>query len=172
MTLTYTDILPMRIRERLILNGPVPDAPHTPVEGCCWLYDSWHNDAGYPYLRWEGRDQPAHRVVFVLVTGQNIDGLDLDHLCRNPACVRPSHHEAVTHAENQRRMALATTACRRAGHDWTDPRNVYTRPNGSRFCAECSRQAQRERYRAGIAAGLTSAEARRKRPLPPERRAS
>lgn len=140
--------LPGRIRERLVLDGPMPVAPHTPVEGCCWLYDGWRNSAGYPYLHWEGRDQPAHRVIFALLTGESLDGLDLDHLCRNVACVRPSHHEAVTHAENQRRIALATTKCRRAGHDWSDPVNVRTRPNGRRYCAECDRIAHRARYAA------------------------
>lgn len=135
--------LPARILSRLILDGPVPDKPHTPVEGVCWLFESWHNSAGYPYTHWEGRDQPVHRIVFSLLTGQDLTGLDLDHLCRNPPCVRPSHHEAVTHAENQLRIRLATKACRRAGHDWSDPNNVRTRPSGHRYCAECDRIAQR-----------------------------
>lgn len=35
------------------------------------------------------------------------------------------------------------TACRKAGHDWTDPHNVYVQTNGSRCCAVCSREARR-----------------------------
>lgn len=31
------------------------------------------------------------------------DDSELDHLCKVPACVRPDHLEAVTHAENMRR---------------------------------------------------------------------
>lgn len=36
-------------------------------------------------------------------------------------------------------------ACRKAGHDWTNPYNVYTRPNGRRYCAECTRIAVRDK---------------------------
>ena len=88
-----------------------PDGPML-VDGPCWLFSSWHNSAGYPYINVDGRDQPAHRVVFTLATGQKLDG----------------------------RLSQAQTKCRKAGHDWTDPRNVRTRKNGRRYCAECDRQ--------------------------------
>jgi hypothetical protein len=149
--LTVTD-LPAGIADLLGFAGGVPDSPHTPVEGECWTFDSWCNDAGYPYVRWEGRDQPAHRVVYTLVTGEPVDGLELDHLCRNPACVNPAHEEPVTHAENQRRIAKRQTSCRRAGHDWTDAHNVLTRPDGRRYCAECNRQDCRARHARRLAA--------------------
>lgn len=138
--------LPARLASKIRTNGGIPSKPHTPVVGECWTFDSWHNDAGYPYIHWDGRDQPAHRVVFQIATGQPLAGLDLDHLCRNVRCVNPGHHEAVTHAENQRRIAKAQTACRREGHDWSDPNNVRTRPNGRRYCAECDRINLRARY--------------------------
>ena len=127
-------------------NGGWPSAPLRFVEGQCWTFDSWHNDAGYPYVRWEKRDQPAHRVVYALVMGVDLAGLDLDHVCRNRACVNPGHEEPVTHAENQRRLSVAQTSCRKAGHDWTDPKNVRIRRNGRRYCAECERIAQRARH--------------------------
>lgn len=118
----------------------------------CWTWDGWHNGAGYPYVSWDGRDQPAHRVVYELLVGPIGDGLELDHLCVNPACVRPSHQEPVTHAENQRRIALRQTACRRIGHDWSDPQNVYTRPNGRRLCRACATEIQRARRAAARSA--------------------
>lgn len=145
VTLTLTD-LPGRIASKINMSGGLPTDPHTPVDGECWTFDSWHNSAGYPYLSWLGRDQPAHRIVFTLITGIDLDGLDLDHLCRNTLCVNPFHHEAVTHAENQRRIAKHQRACRREGHDWSIPSNVRTRPNGRRYCAECDRISLRARY--------------------------
>ena len=147
VALTMADI-PERLAARIDVNGGIAQHPHSRVEGECWTFKSWHNSAGYPYLRHGGRDVPAHRVIYASATGSDLTGLDLDHLCRNPACVNPNHEEPVTHAENQRRIALAMTACRKAGHDWSDPRNVRTRPNGRRYCAECDRIGLRERYAA------------------------
>src|SRR5439155_14170788 len=101
----------------------------------------WHNSDGYPYGRGEGRDQPLHRLIWRLFRGEIPAGTELDHVCKNVACVNPSpeHHEAVTHAENMRRSRSATKTACNYGHDWTDPRNVYVRANGRRWCAECAR---------------------------------
>jgi hypothetical protein len=132
--------LPDRIVRRIDPSGGVPTAPLFAVPGQCWLWRGWHNDQGYPYTHWEGRDQPVHRVVFAVVTGVDLDGLDLDHVCRRVECIRPVHHDAVSHAENQRRLGQAQTACRKAGHDWSDLRNVRVRKDGSRICAQCDRE--------------------------------
>lgn len=144
--ITLTD-LPAWLAERIDVHGGVPAAPLRPVPGECWNFKSWHSRAGYPFIRHEGRDHPAHRVVHVAATGADLTGLELDHVCRNRACVNPNHEEPVTHAENQRRMGQAQMACRKSGHDWADPDNVRTRPNGRRYCAECDRIALRERYK-------------------------
>ncbi len=120
--------------------------------GDCLAWTGWCNDDGYGYVHHEGRDQPVHRVVFKLIGGIIPDGHEVDHTCQRRDCVRPGHLEAVTHAENQRRIAERQTACRRAGHDWTNPRNVRTRPNGRRYCAECDRIDGRARYAARRAA--------------------
>lgn len=140
-----------RVLDQIDRHGGLPSEPLRPVEGECWLFDSWHNDAGYPYVHFDGRDQPAHRVVWILLVGDLTEGLELDHVCRNRPCVNPAHHEEVTRAENLRRMSLAQTRCRKVGHDWSDPRNVDVRRNGTRTCAECRRINARERYRASTA---------------------
>lgn len=116
-------------------------------EDGCLIWDGWTNDDGYGYVHHEGRDQPVHRVAYELAVGPIPDGHEIDHRCRRRACLEPSHLEAVTHAENQRRLSRAQTSCRRAGHDWTDPNNVRVRKNGRRYCAECDRIDQRKRYR-------------------------
>ena len=108
----------------------------------CWSWGGRHQNGGYPYVRWNGRWMGLHRVVMA-VRGHDIDGMDVDHLCRNPGCMNPDHLEVVTHAENMDRTR--PDRCRRAGHDWSDPKNVYVRANGRRYCAECSRRDARER---------------------------
>jgi hypothetical protein len=47
---------------------------------------------------------PAYRAGYELLVGPIPDGLELDHLCKNPNCVRPDHLEPVTHRENVRRQ--------------------------------------------------------------------
>lgn len=45
----------------------------------------------------------AHRWAYEFLVGEIPEGLTLDHLCRNKACVMPDHLEPVTQAENHRR---------------------------------------------------------------------
>lgn len=96
----------------------------------------------------------AHILRWEAANGPVPDGLELDHLCRVPACCNPEHLEAVTHAENMRRGDVgghaqrARTHCPQ-GHPLSGP-NLYAH-NGRRHCKECRRQTVRDR-RAKIAA--------------------
>ena len=94
--------------------GPVrvlgrPDADRfwekVDTSGECWRYTGAKNDKGYGKF-WKGSEKrlvQAHRFAFEDQVGLIPDGLQLDHLCRNPACVRPDHLEPVTSGENTRR---------------------------------------------------------------------
>src|SRR3990167_4431097 len=74
----------------------------------CWLWTgspakrAWH---GYGAIGVNGQTQGVHRWFYTRYASPIPDGLELDHLCPNRACVRPSHLEPVTHAENCRRAA-------------------------------------------------------------------
>src|SRR5688572_21764976 len=71
----------------------------------------------------------AHRLMYVALRGPIPDGLELDHLCRNHACVNPWHMEPVTGRVNKLRgtspsaVHAAKTHCPK-GHAYT-PENVY-----------------------------------------------
>lgn len=70
----------------------------------CWVWQRLGVN-GYGRLTLDGVTQPAHRYTYEALNGPVPEGLELDHLCRNKACVNPFHLEAVPHAENLRRAA-------------------------------------------------------------------
>jgi HNH endonuclease len=95
------------------------------------------------------RGRLAHRLEYANARGPIPEGLTLDHLCRNRACVNPSHLEAVSLAENLRRRIASAPAPPRfckSGHEFT-PRNTYRRPpsahGGARQCRACNLAAVR-----------------------------
>jgi len=65
----------------------------------CWVWQRCRR-GGYGEVKIGGTQVRAHRAYYERFVGPIPDGLQLDHLCRNRACVRPSHLEVVTGFEN------------------------------------------------------------------------
>jgi 5-methylcytosine-specific restriction endonuclease McrA len=132
-------------------DGPLP--PEHPELGPCWIWTGLKGSAkrgAYGQVFWEGKQQPAARVVYRLCVGSIPPRYQVDHLCRVHLCVSPAHLEAVTQAENIRRgRSLSTvhalrTSCPK-GHPY-DEANTYRDAKGGRRCRACSRDRMRLIY--------------------------
>lgn len=119
-----------------------------PVESC-WIWNGRTDKDGYGLLWANGHHRRAHRLAYEHFVGPIPEGLVMDHLCRVPACVNPSHLEPVTVRENNLRgYSFAGNQARQThcihGHEFTEENTLVG--SGQRSCRECSRIKARRRY--------------------------
>jgi hypothetical protein len=127
----------MSIRVRIIFYT------HTDPHGC-WTWRAARDRYGYGTIAVDRKKRPAHRVSYSVFRGPIPEGMVIDHLCRNRACVNPWHMEPVTNEENVNRglRSGAKTHCVNS-HEYT-PENTYARPDsGKRKCRACNAAAVR-----------------------------
>ena len=112
----------------------------------CWSWKGGKHSGGYGVFRCGGRTIGAHRFSYKLAFGAIPKGMEIDHLCKNTSCVRPSHLEAVTHSINVVRSAAwhhfrdsarKIASCPQ-GHKY-DEKNTYIDPKGCKHCRACGR---------------------------------
>ena len=115
---------------------------------CCWEWTACRSALGYGKTYLDGKYLSAHRLSYFLAHGKEVpEGMTIDHLCRNPSCVRPDHLEVVSMKENTMR-GLAPTSINakkykcNSGHAF-DEANTYVDGLGKRHCKACRNAAGR-----------------------------
>ena len=121
----------------------------TENESGCWVWDK-PKPNGYGQFMEGKKSHLPHRWIYTFMVAAIPDGLQIDHLCRNRACVNPYHLEPVPQPVNNARSESPTavnarkTHCKR-GHEF-DEANTYVLPgSGSRSCRTCARDRKRQK---------------------------
>jgi hypothetical protein len=105
------------------------------------------NGYGFMYYSPKRKSIKAHRAAWMLANGPVPEGMVLDHICRNRACINLEHLRVVTQQENI--MAGLHNIDNRShcnqGHPFIKE-NIMVRKNGRRECAECNRERSRRNW--------------------------
>ena len=93
--------------------------------GDCLEWMGHRNANGYGRLTFDKALILAHRLSYQLEVGPIPDGLMIDHICHNPACVKPAHLRLATSKQNQENHSGAYA------NSSTGIRGVRQRKNGA-----------------------------------------
>jgi hypothetical protein len=124
MSLTYAESDIARFWDKVDRSGP------------CWIWTASRQSAGHGQIRVSKRTVQAHRMSYEVSIGPIPEGLVIDHVCRNPPCVNPTHLRAVPQKLNCENRSGAQVNSK------SGIRGVRRSPNG-RWRAELKHHGKR-----------------------------
>ena len=73
------------------------------IDGGCWYLTGRARENGYGTMQLNGMRVSGHRFAYAAFVGDVPADREIDHLCRDRACVNPDHLDLVSRRENLRR---------------------------------------------------------------------
>lgn len=140
--------------DRALAEWPERFISKVDVSDECWEWTAYRDKRnGYgKYNRGHGQGVGwAHRVGLELLGIELDRDLETDHNCRNRGCVRPSHLEQVTGAENTRRGRSCNDfagMCRANKHLWIEDNIVRIGAKRQAACKPCLDEKRRRKATA------------------------
>lgn len=95
--------------------------------GECWMWTGFIAPNGYGRFSASPFRGGAHRFSWSLANGIIPEGMQIDHICFNKACVRPNHLRAVTVKQNAEHRPGANPGSA------SGVRGVFWREKGSKW---------------------------------------
>lgn len=138
-----------RFWSKVSKDGPAPG--HRPELGPCWVWNAaLFPTTGYGAFRRDGKTYTAHAMSYEIARGTRpAKGAEIDHLCRNRACVNPDHLEVVRKVVNWWRGTSPMVEQAKGdecpnGHKYTPETSFWDSTLKSRRCQICL-DAKKER---------------------------
>lgn len=109
----------------------------------CWQWNGYIDRNGYGMAWIEGKHRLAHRLFYAEYVGDLINGLTIDHLCKNRSCVNPDHLQQVTQSVNAKRGKKDNfnPICPQ-GH--VKDKKIIDRGYETMICSTCKRMRQQK----------------------------
>ena len=108
----------------------------------CWNFTGFDLSNGYAGFSINSRTYLAHRISYSIFKEKLVQGMYIDHICRNKKCCNPEHLRQVTPKINATEnsfsvavIALSKTHCPK-GHAY-DEKNTLITKLGRRKCKAC-----------------------------------